>query len=511
MTHWKNWSIHTRLILITILPVLYLFCSVVFYSYYSRLNMVREELADRAHIVTTTLAEGVQTNIISENIPALRLTINEVLQSDSSIYRIDILDAQKNEIVHVTSLKSTQPETRHFDAAIKRPLVWVNVQVPTTPPAQEKIQTKPVEQMSEALGYVRVTMSPEIMLSKQNQQFYIEVIMTALALTVSGWLGLYLSRSLTRPLKIAIDALHDIRGGNYVVQLAITSGGEIGDLQTSINDMSVSLNRSKQDLENKVQERTQDLMQSRNEALKSDAEKRKLIQKVNAIIEDERKSIAIEIHDELNASLIAARLDAQRILHLATKTEATPVFDEIQEKACSIIQRTLTLYANGRNLVSRLRPEVLDMLGLHGAVEEMLQHYNKNQSACHFSFQSVGDFSRLESALSISAYRIIQEALSNVVKHASASKAWVSLTLMAEENKLLLEIGDNGRGFHPTLNSSGIGITGMRERVYAFGGEITITTEVHNGTLIAICMPLSPGVNADTAETIDTPNSKSKT
>ena len=84
--------------------------------------------------------------------------------------------------------------------------------------------------------------------------------------------------------------------------------------------MSLALDESKRDLENKVAERTRDLLASRNEALRADADKRKLIQKVNEIIEDERKSIAVEIHDELNASLIAARLGATRLIDNAPMT-----------------------------------------------------------------------------------------------------------------------------------------------------------------------------------------------
>jgi hypothetical protein len=90
---------------------------------------------------------------------------------------------------------------------------------------------------------------------------------------------------------------------NYAVHVNVTTDGEIGDLQSSINEMSVSLDQAKQNLENKVLERTKDLEAFRNNALKADAEKRKLIRKTNSIVGDERESIALVIHDELNATL----------------------------------------------------------------------------------------------------------------------------------------------------------------------------------------------------------------
>lgn len=213
----------------------------------------------------------------------------------------------------------------------------------------------------------------------------------------------------------------------------------------------------------------------------SDAEKRRLIRKVNTALEDERKSIALEIHDELNATLIAARLEAQRIVDLS---EA----GEVRERAQSIIKLALGLYNSGRALVRRLRPEVLDMLGLDGAVEEMVRHYDRAHGGCRFEFRAEGDFTRLESGAGISAYRIMQEALSNIVKHARATQVTVSLS-MAHDG-LRMRVADNGSGFDPALASAGIGIVGMRERVYAFNGTIDIDTGIAAGTRVAVHMPV---------------------
>src|SRR5690606_3877211 len=149
---------------------------------------------------------------------------------------------------------------------------------------------RPPTLTTEIVGAVQVRMSPSNMLAKQARRFRIELAMAALALLASGILAWVLARSLTTPLKEAIGALRVIRGGQYRVELPVTTGGEVGELQASIGEMSVALERSTQDLENKVAERTGDLLASRNEALRADADKRKLIQKVNNIIEDERKS-----------------------------------------------------------------------------------------------------------------------------------------------------------------------------------------------------------------------------
>lgn len=490
---WQSWSIGTRMAFITMLPVAFLFTSFVGYSWYSHRAQVAEELAERGRILAKALAETSEYNVISGNLADLRLTINGLVQSDKSIYRIDVVDAQQKVAISVASQAAQDAENRYYEAPIMKQVTWINLFSDNgVPHVSGSSDTKPPTFPTELVGYVRVTMSPSNMLDKQARRFQIELAMAALALVVSGALAYFLARSLTTPLNSSIGALREIRGGNYRVALAVTTGGEVGELQESITEMSVALGQSRQNLENKVAERTKDLVESRNEALRADADKRKLIQKVNSIVEDERKSIAIEIHDELNASLIAARLESQSILHLAGKVESNEYIEEIKRKSQAITKLTLDLYASGRRLVRRLRPEVLDMLGLHGAVEEMIRHYDTSHPECRFEFHSEGDFSGLGNELAISAYRIIQEALSNVLKHAGATHAQVSLILSESDagDMLRIEIDDDGAGFATGTASSGIGIIGMRERVYALNGKIDFSSEPDRGTVVAIELPI---------------------
>ena len=492
---WRSWSIGLRMAFITMLPVAFLFTSFVWYSWYAHRAQVAEELAERGRILARALAETSEYNVISGNLTDLRLTINGLVQSDKSIYRVDVVDAAGKRAVRVTSESALDAEPHYYEAPIRKQVVWINLFSDNgIPHVSASSDTRPPTLTTEVVGAVRVTMSPANMLAKQTRRFQVEVAIAALALAASGVLAWVLARSLTLPLRDAIQALRQIRGGNYRVALPVTTGGEVGELQGSIGEMSVALDQSKQDLENKVAARTQDLLESRNEALRADADKRKLIQKVNSIIEDERKSIAVEIHDELNASLIAVRLEAQSIATLAgkvgTSPEPGPVVGEIRSKAQAITRLALDLYANGRRLVRRLRPEVLDMLGLHGAVEEMLRHYDSG-SGCRFAFHSEGDFSRIGNELAISAYRIVQEALSNVMKHAQASNAEVTLVLDDEHEVLRIAVEDDGQGFDPAVSSEGIGIIGMRERVYALRGTMAVRSSPQRGTTVEITLPLS--------------------
>jgi len=492
---WRGWSIGLRMAFITMLPVVLLFTSFVWYSWYAHRAQVDEELAERGRILARALAETSEYNVISGNLSDLRLTINGLVQSDTSVYRIDVVDTTGRNRVSVTSEHPIlpQPDGRWYEAPIRKQVVWINLFSDNgTPHVSASSDTRPPTLTTEVVGRVRVTMSPTNMLAKQIRRFRIELAMAALALAASGALAFILARSLIVPLREAIAVLRRIRGGNVRVQLPVTTGGEVGELQASIGEMSVALDDARQDLENKVAERTRDLLASRNEALRADADKRKLIQKVNSIIEDERKSIAVEIHDELNASLIAVRLESQTIQHLAAKLADNPApgpeVAQIGMKAQAITKLALDLYANGRRLVRRLRPEVLDMLGLHGAVEEMVNHYRS--AGLVFDFHTEGDFSQIGNELAISAYRIVQEALSNIMKHAGAGFVRVSLVLSEANDALQIEVQDDGEGFDPALASEGIGIIGMRERVFALGGSIQVRSKPGEGTLVAIALPL---------------------
>jgi two-component system, NarL family, sensor histidine kinase UhpB len=214
---------------------------------------------------------------------------------------------------------------------------------------------------------------------------------TVLLLSVA--LGLYLAFGLTRPLAATIAAVRRIRGGDYAIEMGVTAGGEIGDLQSSIKEMAGSLDEFRRDLESKVAARTHDLEAARDDAIKSNAEKRRLIQKVNSAVEEERRNIAVEIHDHLNAVLIVARLEAQRILDLAESDSTSQAASEIKTRALSVIKLTLDLYEEARSIVRRLRPEVIDTLGLRDAVEEMVRHYDTLQSQCRLEFHAEGSMS----------------------------------------------------------------------------------------------------------------------
>jgi two-component system sensor histidine kinase UhpB len=514
--NWNHWTIATRLQLIVILPLLYLFVLVLTYTYYSRLNEIQTSLKERGNSTALALAEGVEYHLLNNKVSDIKQMLNGIVQANEDIYRIEVLDAKKKVLVTLSSHRKLQEQkSLEFELPIKQHLIWVRpITQQSSPPSvsqqsqtnSQEIQFQPA--VAEVVGYVNVMMSDTLKMRKHQQRFWVELALAAFALLISTLMAWYLAGGLTRPLKIAIEALRDIRQGKTGTNFPISTGGEIGELQSSINTMSQSLHAAKQDLENKVLVRTQELIESRNQALIANAEKRKLLQKLHSIVENERRSIAIEIHDELNASLIAARLDAERIARLMEQAlQTTLVKDdnsaemialrtyaqEVVERAKAMRALMLGLYASGRNLVRRLRPEMLEMLGLQGALEELLKQFQG--SDCEFDLHIHGDLSSLHEDVALSAFRIIQEAISNVLKHAHAKQVQIKLILDKESQHLSMHIQDDGLGFDPQVKlrdkNAGIGLSGMRERVEALQGEFTLNAQEGSGTRIAISIPIT--------------------
>ncbi len=417
-----RWSTRTRLLAITIAPLVAMCLTLLWTNYQSRQDEVRAELAERGQLLARVLADGSERAIATGRYEDLQRTIRDVLQSDAAIWQVALFDTRRRALLRVQGHAQGGPETRYYEAAVLKHLIWVGT------PAGEGGAGMSVEKV----GYLQVRMAPAALLQKQARRFQLELLWASLGLLLCGACAFRLSQGFDTSLQQSMQALRD-----------------------------------------------------------ADAEKRRLLRRVNTAVEEERRSIALEIHDELNAVLVAARLESQRIAALAREVEPQATGAEIARRAQTVTQLTLGLYNSGRALVRRLRPEVLDMLGLQGAVEEMVRQFDASHPDCRFDCRVAGDISGIGPETAITAYRIIQEALANIVKHARATHAVVLLE--RQDGALRIEVGDDGIGFHAASRQDGIGVAGMRERVHALDGSFTIAGNGDGGgTRIAIVLPLPP-------------------
>jgi len=212
----------------------------------------------------------------------------------------------------------------------------------------------------------------------------------------------------------------------------------------------------------------------------------KLSQQLIHLQEEERKSLARDLHDELGQYLTAIRSDAAALLELS-KTS----FPAARDGAQAIVDVTLQVMAVIRAMLQRLRPEVLDELGLHPALIELITAWRERNRAVTCIVKLPGALPLLEDAVNITAYRIVQECLTNVARHAKAKRVEVVLHLLERNGvlSLTIDIADDGIGFDPAI-ADGFGLSGMRERIIGAGGRFEVNSAPGKGTQVSSVIPI---------------------
>ena len=200
--------------------------------------------------------------------------------------------------------------------------------------------------------------------------------------------------------------------------------------------------------------------------------------------EKERSAIARELHDELGQVLTALRMDSVWMHERLKATDAAAA--ERALAMCRLIDKNIE---DVRGMAFRLRPGVLDDLGLVDALEWYTTDFERRtEIACVFEHENVP---RLNETVSTAAYRIAQEALTNVARHAVAGQVQVSLG--TNDGFLTLVVADDGRGFNAQdlSESEGLGVAGMRERASLVGGVLEVHSEPANGTQVYLKVPIT--------------------
>jgi signal transduction histidine kinase len=217
-----------------------------------------------------------------------------------------------------------------------------------------------------------------------------------------------------------------------------------------------------------------------------------------AAAEAERGRWARELHDETLQALGGLRV----LLSSALRHGDAERSEQAMREAVEHLEREIE---NLRAIIAELRPAALDELGLRTAIEALLDRHREQSG-----FQIEGEIAlpgpgagqpRLDTELESTVYRLLQEALTNVAKHANASAVWV---LVGEsDGELQLEVRDDGAGFDPSADNQGFGVAGMHERVTLAGGTLSIESGEH-GTRVRACLPArgaGPGREADSGAT----------
>jgi two-component system sensor histidine kinase UhpB len=281
-------------------------------------------------------------------------------------------------------------------------------------------------------------------------------------------------RSSLKPFEGMRRALADLEAGKTNVRVALRGAVEFRSIADALNSLAATLDDVK-------------------------AENRRLLNELILVQDTERKDIARDLHDEAGPCLFSIRAGAVTLLDIASGP--APDIGRLRRACSEVDKASEAMQALVRGLLNRLRPRSLDELGLDAALEDMIASWRASRPDVVCKLVSPHDLSSLDEPTASTAYRVVQEATTNIFRHAGAKFAeirieFASLPLFpggdAEQNDvpgLQITVEDDGVGL-PDQHRFGHGLSGMRERVQALGGRMAIEKGQIGGVRISVSLPI---------------------
>ena len=312
--------------------------------------------------------------------------------------------------------------------------------------------------------------STQLFLNRKNAGILLSIALVCLgAIIIATW---FTSANL-RPVRSLADAAAEIRKGNLAARVDAKTGDEIGLLAMAFNEMVEGL-KQKESQNNRLLE----------ELRQKEEMRAVLINKLFTIQEEERLRISRELHDGAGQSLTSLLAYLKVLLSQTPDEGRREILFKLRDIAGELL-------VGVKNMALELRPPVLDD---HGIVAAMERHINNFTAQYQIAVKLVASSERLDisNEVSLALYRILQEGLTNVVKHAEATA--VEVVLAASKDSVSLSIHDNGCGMTPGTLEMGrdnnhLGLYGMLERVELLGGDFEIVSDAGQGTTLVARLP----------------------
>ena len=307
---------------------------------------------------------------------------------------------------------------------------------------------------------------------KDRSLFWANVIITALRDPKGKLLGY---AKLTRDMTERHQRVEALRKANEELELRVVR-------RTTV------LSRVNQELRKEITER-----RFAEEKLRTSLEQlRALAARLQSVREEERTHVAREIHDALGQACTAIKMDLALI-----GRRATPEQTQLRAKVNSAMQLTDDMIVTLRRIASELRPRMLDDLGLSAALESQAQEF-ENRTGIRCTVILPSKPLTLDEDRSTAVFRIFQESLTNVTRHAQATR--VEAVLSVENGQLIFKVGDNGRGIDPkeVRGRKSLGLVGMQERALMLNGELDISGVPGLGTTLTLRIPLPRPARGET-------------
>jgi two-component system, NarL family, sensor histidine kinase UhpB len=222
---------------------------------------------------------------------------------------------------------------------------------------------------------------------------------------------------------------------------------------------------------------------AQHELERSREELRSLSRHLQSVREEEKARIAREVHDELGSTLTALRMD------LDWMGERLPAeMEPLREKRSAMVKLVEAAVAATRKIVTDLRPSILDDLGLAAAVRWQASEFQKH-TGIPIEVEAPDTDGKIQRDTALALFRIFQETLTNVARHAKATRVWVDLAV--SEEGYVLQVRDDGAGISETdlVKATSHGLRGMRERAQQFGGDVSVSSQPGQGTTLVASVP----------------------
>jgi signal transduction histidine kinase len=294
-----------------------------------------------------------------------------------------------------------------------------------------------------------------------------------LCITLGICFALWLTGLMTRPIHHLVQSANRIRKGEFETRAEVFYNDEIGRLADAFNQMAEALMRYRQEVEAKEKARLS------------------LIERIVQVQEDERKNISRELHDHFGQSLLALMLQVQQGCKYSN--EKCGYAHHPDSLHASVEGTIRQIIGDVHRLAWGMRPSILDDYGLDSALARHIEEVSRTAGfQIDYQFNSPESLDRLPSRIEVPLFRIAQEALTNMIRHAKASHASVIVLRQLHEITMLVE--DDGKGFDMAMaqNKEGqcLGLMGMKERVNLLGGSFVIESSPGEGTTIRVRIPL---------------------
>jgi signal transduction histidine kinase len=449
---------------------------VVGYLLYNEYRLLDRELQVRGLLVAGHLAQQSVDPILREDEYALFKLVQFLRggrgaphSDDDRVAYAMILDTHGRILAHSEAGRVqdtlTDPRTQAVLAA-SEPSV-----APLSGPGGERLYdvAVPIRMRGFPIGVVRLGF-PRASVDRVLWGQSLKVLGVLFALMLVGIGSIWrFSRGMVRPIRRLRDSAHAVQAGDLTHRVPVDRHDEIGELAAAFNAMTAELDRSRTELAEKEEVRA------------------RLLGQVITAQEDERKRIARELHDETSQALTSLMVGLKVLEQRPDLSDGKETLADLRALAAKTLDAV-------HDLSLQLRPSVLDDLGLVPAMERLGTEFARTYGVPVAFETNLRGGHRLPPTVETALYRIGQESLTNVARHAGARSA--SLILERREGVVTLILEDDGRGFDVasrlagTGDSRSLGIFGMRERATLLGGTLTIESTPGAGTTIFVEIPL---------------------